>query len=473
MKCPKCNEEIIDGIKFCTKCGANIEEEKKRIADEETKKQEEAEKKRKAAEDKKRLEEIRKQEQLKKEQEIKEAEKQAAIRQAKEEGIELEIIDEAPKIEKDSTDNTSDFKIKKQEDVKSKSEKKKKQKVKIKKNIFQRILNKIIFMIIVAALIIGGVYYCYTQEILPDFAQKEVEEFESKLKNVIQLYKEVKDEEKDSSEQSKVNKEENWSVDPTIEATDIKDLTKEVSVIIKNDKAGIIENNTGKIVVEPTYTQILYTEYYDLDKSENEKQTGIIVQEDDKFFKVDKEYQKKEEVRTIAKKDEGTYFYEHHRDNIYYNSADQKCTKIKEDSTKTGLKVCTDIDLVTTDGIAATSINMPENFSIDFSKSKITTKGYFDLATGKLKINCDYDEAYEFSEGYAVIEKEIKSQYSTSEVYDTEGNEISTLSKQTLSGIIDENGKEVVEAKYEEIRSVHNRKAFAMKNGKWGILEIK
>lgn len=474
MKCPKCNEEIIDGIKFCTKCGANIEEEKKRIADEEAKKQEEAEKKRKAAEDKKRLEEIRKQEQLKKEQEIKEAEKQAAIRQAKEEGIELEIIDEAPKIEKDSTDNTSDFKIKKQEDVKSKSEKKKKQKVKIKKNIFQRILNKIIFMIIVAALIIGGVYYCYTQEMLPDFAQKEVEEFESKLKNVIQLYKEVKDEEKDSSEQNKVNKEEeNWSVDPTIEATDIKALTKEVSVIIKNDKAGIIENNTGKIVVEPTYTQILYTEYYDLDKSENEKQTGIVVQEDDKFFKVDKEYQKKEEVRTIAKKDEGTYFYEHHKNNIYYNSADQKCTKIKGDSAKTGLKVCTDIDLVTTDGIAATSINMPENFSIDFSKSKITTKGYFDLATGKLKINCDYDEAYEFSEGYAVIEKEIKSQYSTSEVYDTEGNEISTLSKQTLSGIIDENGKEVVEAKYEEIRSVHNRKAFAMKNGKWGILEIK
>ena len=191
------------------------------------------------------------------------------------------------------------------------------------------------------------------------------------------------------------------------------------------------------------------------------------------FFKVDKEYQKKEEVRTIAKKDEGTYYYEHHKNNIYYNSADQKCTKIKGDSAKTGLKVCTDIDLVTTDGLAATSINMPENFSIDFSKSKITTKGYFDLATGKLKINCDYDEAYEFSEGYAVIEKEIKSQYSTSEVYDTEGNEISTLSKQTLSGIIDENGKEVVEAKYEEIRSVHNRKAFAMKNGKWGILEIK
>lgn len=28
MKCPKCNEEIADGVKFCTKCGANIEEAK-------------------------------------------------------------------------------------------------------------------------------------------------------------------------------------------------------------------------------------------------------------------------------------------------------------------------------------------------------------------------------------------------------------------------------------------------------------
>ena len=30
MKCPKCNEEIAEGVKFCTKCGANIEEELKR-----------------------------------------------------------------------------------------------------------------------------------------------------------------------------------------------------------------------------------------------------------------------------------------------------------------------------------------------------------------------------------------------------------------------------------------------------------
>ena len=30
MKCPKCDQEIADNVKFCTKCGANIEEEKKK-----------------------------------------------------------------------------------------------------------------------------------------------------------------------------------------------------------------------------------------------------------------------------------------------------------------------------------------------------------------------------------------------------------------------------------------------------------
>lgn len=43
MKCPKCNEEIADGAKFCTKCGVNIEEEKARIAEENEKKQQEEE----------------------------------------------------------------------------------------------------------------------------------------------------------------------------------------------------------------------------------------------------------------------------------------------------------------------------------------------------------------------------------------------------------------------------------------------
>ena len=40
MICPRCKQEIIDGIKFCTKCGVNTQEEKERQATEERKKQE-------------------------------------------------------------------------------------------------------------------------------------------------------------------------------------------------------------------------------------------------------------------------------------------------------------------------------------------------------------------------------------------------------------------------------------------------
>jgi len=47
-------------------------------------------------------------------------------------------------------------------------------------------------MVVVAALIIGGVYYCYTQNLLPEFAQNQVEEFDKTLQNVINLKTEMK-----------------------------------------------------------------------------------------------------------------------------------------------------------------------------------------------------------------------------------------------------------------------------------------
>ncbi len=57
MKCPKCNAEIADTAKFCTKCGANIEEANaelaKKVAAEEAEKKAKEEEKRKAEEEKK------------------------------------------------------------------------------------------------------------------------------------------------------------------------------------------------------------------------------------------------------------------------------------------------------------------------------------------------------------------------------------------------------------------------------------
>lgn len=172
MKCPRCNEEIEENVKFCTKCGANIKET---IAE----KEEKDKKRQKAIEDKKKLEELRKEEERKR----KEAEKEEAIRKAKEEGIELEIVDQKPEEEKQT-----EFKVKQE----SKTKKEKKKRIKVKKNIFQIIINKILLMIIVAGIIIGAIYYCYSQKLLPEIMQNEIEEFDNQLHNVINLYKETK-----------------------------------------------------------------------------------------------------------------------------------------------------------------------------------------------------------------------------------------------------------------------------------------
>ena len=443
MICPRCKQEIIDGIKFCTKCGVNIQEEKERQATEERKKQEEIERKQKEAEEKKRLEEIRKQEEQKREEELKEAEKAEAIKKAKEEGIELEIIDKQP--EPEAKQEEKEFKVKKVVEPKEKKEKKKK--VKLKKNIFQVIFGKLLFIIIVAALIIGGVYYCYRQELLPEFAQKEIKDFESKLQNVIEMKKEVKENKQEEKEAT--NNE--WEVKLDIEASDIKDLNKEVSVIIKGEKQGLIDNKTGKIVLEPKYTKVYIADYTRIAEGEFAKVTkGIVVKDIEKEYEVDSEYKIAGEVKTVVQSTafETAYFYNHHDSIIYESLPTGEVSKVKPTRTS-NLKICSDIDIVTQEGLSSAKDILPESFIIDYEKSKVTTKGYFDTKTGELVIDCNYDEVLEFSEGYAAVKEEKKA------------------------GIIDEEGKTVVDFKYDETRSVHNGFAFAKKDGKWGILKVK
>lgn len=441
MICPKCKEEIEDNVKFCTKCGVNIQEEKEKQAEEEKRKQEELEKKQREAEEKKRLEEIRRQEEQKREEELKEAEKAEAIKQAKEEGIELEIIDKQP--EPEVKQEEKEFKVKKVVEPKEK-----KKKVKLKKNIFQVIFGKLIFIIIVAALIIGGVYYCYKQELLPEFAQNEIKDFEEKLQNVIEMNKEVKDNKKNDSEEAKSNE---WEVKPEIEASDIKDLNEKVSIIIKNGKQGLIDNKTGKIVLEPKYTAIFIEQYTRVAEGELAKQVeGIVVKDIEKEYEVDSEYKIAGEVETVIRDIaiEPTYFYDHHDSIVYESLPNGNTTKVKTTRTS-NLKVCLDIDIVTKDGLSAAKDELPESFVIDFEKSKVNTKGYFNTKNGELVIDCNYDEVSDFSGGYAAVKENKKA------------------------GIIDEEGKTVVDFKYDETRSVHNGFAFAKKDGKWGILKVK
>ena len=442
MKCPNCNQEIQDDAKFCTVCGTNIEEAIKTKEREEEERLEKEAKRKKEIEDKKRLEELRKQEQ---ERLIKEAEKAEAIRQAKEEGIELEIIDEEPEepeVSKAPEENKSEFKIKREKEASS-EKRNKKRKVIIKKNIFQVIFEKLLFIIITAAIIIGAIYFCYRKNYLPDFAMEKAEEIDLTIQNIINMQKDIEEIE-DGKTPSKNKAEYEWQVEPSIEADDIKDLTDEYSIIIKKNLYGIINNKDGKIVLEPKYSLIEFTEY----KIGEVISKGIVVKENEKFYKLNDKFELDGEVvKTQITNDEGAYFFDHHDSIVYYNNAEQLCKKANEKSAKR-IEICTDISIVTKDGKDAKNEQLPETFTIDFEKSTLGPKGYCNPEKGELIIDCNYKEALDFSEGYAAVKEDEKA------------------------GFINEKGEKWHDLTFEEARSVHNKMAFVKENGKWGILKL-
>ena len=449
MKCPNCNQGIQDDAKFCTVCGANIEEALKTKAREEEERLEKEAKRKKEIEDKKRLEELRKQEQERQEQLIKEAEKAEAIRQAKEEGIELEIIDEKSEepekeVEEEPKEDKSEFKIKNENEKSSKKEKNRK--VRIKKNFFQVLIEKLLFIIIVAAIILGAIYFCYRNNYLPDFAMEKAEEIDLTIQNIINLQKDI--DEIDSGKKPS-NRSDNssieWQVENNIEADDIKDLNDDYSIIIKKNLYGLIDNKEGKIVLEPKYSLIEYTNY----KTAETTSKGIIVKDGEKFYKINDKFELDGEVvKDTETKNSGAYFFDHHGSTVYYNNAEQVCKKANEKSDKR-IEICTDISIVTKDGVDAKNGLLPESFTIDFEKSTLGPKGYCNPEKGELLIDCNYKEALDFSEGYAAVKEDDKA------------------------GFINEKGEKWKEFSFEETRSVHNKMAFAKENGKWGIVKIK
>ena len=210
MKCPKCDKEIPDGAKFCTKCGANIEEarieaEKLKIEEErklkeaeETKKKAEEEQKAKEAEEaKKKAEEEQKakeaeeaKKKAKEEQKAKEAKKKAEEEQKTKE----ESKKKAEKEEKSKDSKTKDVKSKddtkkKKSKAESSNEKKeinkeenseekpkeekttepiKEKEAKPKKKKKHILLKLIIVLIFIAIILFAGSYGLYRIDLLPD-----------------------------------------------------------------------------------------------------------------------------------------------------------------------------------------------------------------------------------------------------------------------------------------------------------------
>lgn len=162
MKCPKCNLDIADGSKFCTKCGANIaealEEQAKLKAAEEAKKAEElkrAEEEAKKAEEQRKLEEAKKVEEKKASEEKKEAEKAEKI----EESIVNEKVEEPKEVENTNKSETKKGSKKEAQEPKDKKFKKKKKHTGL----------KVIFaLLILVIIILAGCYGLYKIDLLPE-----------------------------------------------------------------------------------------------------------------------------------------------------------------------------------------------------------------------------------------------------------------------------------------------------------------
>ena len=497
MKCPKCGQEVRENAKFCSSCGVNLEEalreeeEKKRLeevarkAEEERKAKEEAERlerekveaEARAKAEAERIEKEKAEAEARAKAEAERIEKEKAEAEAKakeeaekkkaveEENKRLQEIREAEIKKAEEERRIAEEEIKKrkaaEEEAKNKEEKpketpqkeevKKEYKPKKKRGFFSRLFGTLILIIVLFAAIVGGVYYLHTQEKLPEEVSDEIDDLIEKFNIVKDDFLDKIDNKKDDDEEEEDKID--WKVEPEIEADDIIELDDKVSIIKLDGSYGLVNNKTGKIVLDPDYDEILYTTIYKVsDVSVNSKKS-IVIKKGNKYYSVDSKYQKDDEVKISETKDEKVIYYYDHYDEVVYEGVNEfskfipSSSKIKDES---NLKVCTNLNIITTDGKEARSDDLTKGkFKIDMKKSDIYDKGYFDLNTGKLIINCDYEDAYDFSEGYAAVKKEGKA------------------------GFIDGDGKTVVDFKFDETRSVHDGLAWAKKDGKWGLIEVK
>jgi len=177
MKCPKCNAEIADTAKFCTKCGANIEEANaelaKKVAAEEAKKKAKEEEKKKAEEEKKANDEQKseaKNEQKNEKGESKNTESKKITEPSKKKSKTSEKKDDdkksskTEKSDKESIDKKTEIKEDKEPELEKKTVEDKPKKKK-KKHTGLKLIILLIFVLIVLAC---GSYGLYRIDVLPE-----------------------------------------------------------------------------------------------------------------------------------------------------------------------------------------------------------------------------------------------------------------------------------------------------------------
>ena len=489
MNCPKCGEVLEEGMRFCTKCGTNIEEalkeekEKIRLEAEKLKKEqeereakrleyekrerelkEEAERRRqeeekrqkelKEAEERRRLEDEKNREELRIEKERLEEEKRKIEEEKRKlEEDKLRAIREAEKMknqneenkEKPAEENKEDIKpeIKEEPKIPKEAEfKPAKQETVIKKKrkgFIRRFFDRLILLIIILAILIGGIYYLNLKGYIPEPISSEINSLIDQIKDVRSAekeeYKNIEDDENVVEENSVTDESisgEEWVVENTIEADDIENLNKDVSAIVKDGKYGIIDNETGKILLDTKYENVSIVA------------GQIIVSDNGKKYSVDSRYQLGEETNIL----ENTMRLEY-----LYNTLDNKAYVYTGENS---LRELSKSESLSSDMIIVESVNIREDdmsisndeIEVDYDKiDHLGMYGVYSINDNKLVSECEYDKIYEYSEGFAAYKKE------------------------NVSGYLNNLGVDIG-VTFEETRNVYDGIAWVKLDGKWGLAKI-
>ena len=489
MNCPKCGEVLEEGMRFCTKCGTNIEEalkeekEKIRLEAEKLKKEqeereakrleyekrerelkEEAERRRqeeekrqkelKEAEERRRLEDEKSREELRIEKERLEEEKRKIEEEKRKlEEDKLRAIREAEKMknqneenkEKPAEENKEDIKpeIKEEPKIPKEAEfKPAKQETVIKKKrkgFIRRFFDRLILLIIILAILIGGIYYLNLKGYIPEPISSEINSLIDQIKDVRSAekeeYKNIEDDENTVEENSVTDESisgEEWVVENTIEADDIENLNKDVSAIVKDGKYGIIDNETGKILLDTKYENVSIVA------------GQIIVSDNGKKYSVDSRYQLGEETNIL----ENTMRLEY-----LYNTLDNKAYVYTGENS---LRELSKSESLSSDMIIVESVNIREDdmsisndeIEVDYDKiDHLGMYGVYSINDNKLVSECEYDKIYEYSEGFAAYKKE------------------------NVSGYLNNLGVDIG-VTFEETRNVYDGIAWVKLDGKWGLAKI-
>ena len=493
MNCPKCGEVLEEGMRFCTKCGTNIEEalkeekEKIRLEAEKLKKEqeereakrieyekrerelkEEAERRRqeeekrqkelKEAEERRRLEDEKNREELRIEKERLEEEKRKIEEEKRKlEEDKLRAIREAEKMKNQNEENKEKTSEENKEDIKSEVESEIKEEPKIpkeaefkpakqetvikkkRKGFIRRFFDRLILLIIILAILIGGIYYLNLKGYIPEPISSEINSLIDQIKDVRSAekeeYKNIEDDENVVEENSITDESisgEEWVVENTIEADDIENLNKDVSAIVKDGKYGIIDNETGKILLDTKYENVSIVA------------GQIIVSDNGKKYSVDSRYQLGEETNIL----ENTMRLEY-----LYNTLDNKAYVYTGENS---LRELSKSESLSSDMIIVESVNIREDdmsisndeIEVDYDKiDHLGMYGVYSINDNKLVSECEYDKIYEYSEGFAAYKKE------------------------NVSGYLNNLGVDIG-VTFEETRNVYDGIAWVKLDGKWGLAKI-